>query len=100
MFGPQGNVDWATLSEDCQWTSATVGTPGDAKTKTTVMLRNLPKHYARYTRELLWNFVFACMEGFFGLVNFLYLPINFKTGRNQPYAMINFKFQDAAEKFM
>lgn len=51
---------------------------------TTVMLRNLPNNY---TRAMLLRMLDN--EGFSGMYNFLYLPIDFKTQACLGYAFVN-----------
>jgi len=55
-----------------------------AAPRTTVMLRNLPNSY---TRQMLMNMLDA--EGFAGLYDFVYCPIDFKSHLSLAYAFIN-----------
>jgi len=61
---------------------------------TTVMLRNLPNDY---TRSMLLQLL--DVEGFSGAYDFVYLPIDFKTGSGLGYAFLNFTAQDIADQF-
>ncbi|CAE7317929.1 ybeQ [Symbiodinium natans] len=58
-----------------------VATP---KTKTTVMLRNLPNNY---TRSMVLNLL--NQEGFKGKIDFLYLPVDFRSKAGLGYAFVN-----------
>jgi len=64
------------------------------KRPTTMMLRNIPN---QYTRDLLWEKLDSA--GFPGQVDFLYLPIDFRSDRNFGYAFINFRTPEAAQAF-
>merc|ERR1712113_1012642 len=58
--------------------------PETIGSRTTVMLRNLPNHY---TADLVLAMLDA--EGFAGLFDFLYLPIDLKSHACLGYAFIN-----------
>jgi len=58
--------------------------PADKEVRTTVMLKGLPD---TYTRTMLLQLLDAA--GFFGRLNFLYLPVDFKRERSLGYALIN-----------
>lgn len=62
--------------------------------RTTVMLRNLPNNYSR-------GMVIAMLrkEGFDGLFNFFYLPIDFRTGACLGYAFVNLVAPEHVAKF-
>lgn len=52
--------------------------------QTTVMLRNMPNNYSR---DMLLSMMDA--EGLAGTYNFVYLPMDFKSGANLGYAFVN-----------
>jgi hypothetical protein len=68
--------------------------PPDDEEYTTVMLRNIPN---KYTREML---IKQLKVDFNGLFDFMYLPIDFKNKCNVGYGFINFRNQDACERFV
>jgi hypothetical protein len=61
---------------------------------TTVMMRNIPGEYAR--ADLLG---LIDQQGFNGLYDLVYLPVDFRTELNQGYAFINFTTAENAERF-
>jgi len=61
---------------------------------TTVMLRNIPN---QYSREKLCKRLDS--QGFEGVYDFLYLPIDRNSERNMGYAFINFRSQNACTEF-
>jgi len=62
--------------------------------RTTVMLRNLPNDYSRQTLLDMLD-----MDGFAGLYDFIYLPIDFKTQACLGYAFVNLTRPDVAAAF-
>jgi len=62
--------------------------------RTTVMLRNLP---LRYTREMLMHLIDS--EGFAGLYDFAYLPIDFNSRVGLGYAFVNLQNPAEASRF-
>merc|ERR1712064_173357 len=52
--------------------------------RTTIMLKNLPTNYSRNSLVNLLN-----SQGLEGLFNFIYLPVDFRSGTNLGYATIN-----------
>ncbi|WVZ03584.1 hypothetical protein V8G54_024390 [Vigna mungo] len=79
------------------------------KNETTVMIRNIP---SKYNRDMLVEFLDShCMkvnvrdkekgeESCSLAFDFVYLPIDFKTGMNKGYAFVNFTKPQAAWKFL
>mmetsp|Transcript_114615 Transcript_114615/g.228096 ORF Transcript_114615/g.228096 Transcript_114615/m.228096 type:complete len:526 (+) Transcript_114615:50-1627(+) len=63
--------------------------------QTTVMLQSLPRSYTRDTLVTLLN-----ENGFFGLFDFVYLPIKFVTLETFGYAFVNMVSEEAADKCM
>ena len=61
---------------------------------TTVMLRNIPN---KYTQKMLVEHLDD--RGFFGVYDFLYLPIDFRNKCNVGYAFINFLDNESLERF-
>lgn len=57
---------------------------GAKETRTTVMLRGLPEMFTRTSVLRLLE-----VQGFFGRLNFLYVPMDFKRHKNLGYALIN-----------
>lgn len=62
---------------------------------TTVMLRNIPN---KYTQSSLLEALDG--NGFEGLYNFFYLPVDFKNGCNMGYAFINMVDHESATRFV
>jgi len=62
--------------------------------QTTVMMRNIPGEYAR--ADLLG---LIDQQGFNGLYDLVYLPVDFRTELNQGYAFINLTTAENAERF-
>jgi len=61
---------------------------------TSAMMRNLPNDY---TRSMLLELLHA--EGFGGLFDFVYIPVDFRSGSGLGYSFINFISLDSAEQF-
>ncbi|KAM7482654.1 hypothetical protein LguiB_007237 [Lonicera macranthoides] len=75
--------------------------------KTTVMIKNIPN---KYTRELLVKFLenhcltenqknASSEEGIVSAFDFIYLPMDFRTGVNKGYAFVNFTNPKAVWRF-
>lgn len=65
-----------------------------ADVRTTVMMRNIPNAYTSESFVELFN-----SYGFLGRYDFMYLPIDFRTGVNLGYAFVNFVNHKDAEMF-
>lgn len=63
-------------------------------TWTTLMIRNIPNNY---TREML--LATFCQEGFEGMYDFVYLPIDFSTSAALGYAFLNLVSHNTARHF-
>jgi hypothetical protein len=62
---------------------------------TTLLLRNVPNDYNRSMLQNLFN-----SQGFFGLYNFLYLPVDFERQCSLGYSFVNFVNHISAQQFM
>ncbi|KAF4652690.1 hypothetical protein FOL47_010899 [Perkinsus chesapeaki] len=84
-----GSDDEASTVDDCSHM-------GDTEVSfTTVMVHNLQEHCSvGYVKRVLDS------AGFFGLYDFLYVPLNFKTHEVVGFALINFASQEHAQKFI
>lgn len=80
---------WAHPEADKGW--AGIESPQE---RTTTMLRNLPSEYDRSELLRLLN-----REGFAGLYDFVYLPMDFRSNVCFGYGFINFVSSTAAEQF-
>lgn len=79
----QPSVD--ELKKDSLETSVVPSAGGDvASSRTTVMIRNLPKSF---TRDMLIELMDS--EGYAGRYDFLYLPVDFSSGVSLGYAFVN-----------
>lgn len=67
----------------------------EAETRTTLMFRNLPNEY---TRDMFTQLLDR--EGFSGLYDFIYVPIDFRSRAGFGYAFVNMITPDAALRFM
>jgi hypothetical protein len=72
-----------------------VATPAEVGyLRTTVMLRNLPNQYTRNMFLRLLD-----QEGFAKLYDFVYVPIDFKSGSNPGYTFVNLVDNEVAKRF-
>jgi len=67
----------------------------EADDRTTVMMRNIPNAYTSQSFVELFD-----DQGFHGSYNFVYLPIDFRSGMNLGYAFMNFVSHDDAQLFI
>eukprot|EP00746_Dinoflagellata_sp_MGD_P007159 gnl/MRDRNA2_/MRDRNA2_114128_c0_seq1.p1 gnl/MRDRNA2_/MRDRNA2_114128_c0~~gnl/MRDRNA2_/MRDRNA2_114128_c0_seq1.p1 ORF type:complete len:269 (+),score=25.97 gnl/MRDRNA2_/MRDRNA2_114128_c0_seq1:185-991(+) len=74
--------------------SSSLGQVSDGDTRTTVMMRNIPNAYTSDSFVDLFD-----SNGFWGRYNFVYLPIDFRTGVNLGYAFVNFVSHQDADLF-
>lgn len=84
-----GEVHHTPLPNGVDLLDAVGGTPGGEVT--TLVMHNFPESY---TRDVVLGMLYE--HGFRGLVNFIYLPSNFTTGRCFGYAFVNFVTPHAA----
>jgi len=74
--------------------SSSLGQVSDGDFRTTVMMRNIPNAYSSDSFVDLFD-----SNGFWGRYNFVYLPIDFRTGVNLGYAFVNFVSHRDADLF-
>lgn len=79
----------------CEQTSCADAFFPAATGRTTAMLRNIPNDYTRCMLTSLLD-----SEGFAGLYNFLYLPIDFIRGAGIGYAFVNMVSNVEADRFL
>lgn len=66
---------------------------GGASERTTVMLRNVPNAYSTDMLLMLLD-----SQGFLGLYDFVYLPVDFRTNMNLGYAFVNLVSHQATQQ--
>merc|ERR1712193_236496 len=85
-----------SLSRDANWCPVPdAGVFGYWDTRTTIMMRNIPSVYTSCTLVELLD-----IHGFGGHYDFVYLPIDFRTGVNLGYAFVNFVSNLEAHHFI
>merc|ERR1712066_1035458 len=82
------------MSEADESNDGEISVDEDELRRTTVMMRNIPLEYSR--ADLLG---LIDQQGFSGLYDLVYLPVDFRTELNQGYAFINFTTAENTEMF-
>jgi len=82
------------VSSDLDTSSGRSQSASDTKEYTTVMMRNIPNDY---TADMLVELIDTYFQG---LYDFVYLPIDFRTGVNLGYAFVNIVTHRDALQFM
>jgi len=90
--GAEGDVEHARDAESSSQTGSTDASL--AVPHTSVMLRNLPNSY---NRKMLMDLL--DQEGFAGMYDFIYLPMDFKSHVSLAYVFINFVNADVVMRF-
>lgn len=83
-----------SLDKDQPWNSTSFCSEDGAMDRTTIMMRNIPNNY---TRTMLLDLINA--EGFQGVYDLVYLPIDFNSNAGFGYAFINLVTPEDAERF-
>lgn len=82
---------WARVVPPGQWATTPGGSGACAECRTALHFRNLPCYFKRSTFMGLLQ-----AHGFASEVDFVYLPMDFKTGQSLGFAFANFRSSDAA----
>lgn len=91
---PSNGVHGPTCHAEPHQPHPAVAAPRPEPSNTTVMLKNIPPAYSRPSLLKLLD-----EEGFAGLYDFVYMPVDFETSLGFGYSFVNFTTPALAERF-